>query len=74
MKENSESNGILSRVETTAGVMMAAKLLLGWLDRNPSSFVENYESFRAEVLMSALELASILVSNTCVLLLKSLWA
>lgn len=54
----------LSRIDTTSGVMMAAKLLLNWLDRNPCSLVEDYDSFRNEVLMSALNLASVLV-RTC---------
>ena len=59
--EDHEANAILSRVETTSAVMMAAKLLLSWLDRNPSSLLENYDSFRTDILKSTLDLASILV-------------
>ena len=56
-----EANAALSRVETTSAVMMAAKLLLSWLDRNPSNLLEDYDSFRTKILTSALDLASILV-------------
>lgn len=43
--------------------MMSAKLLLNWLDRNPSSLLDDYDTFRAEVLQSALDLADILVCS-----------
>ena len=56
-------NVVLMCIETTAGVMMATKLLLSWLDRNPSNLVEDYEIFRTDILESALNLASILVNT-----------
>jgi hypothetical protein len=59
--EDVEANAALSRVETTSAVMMSAKLLLSWLDRNPSNLLEDYDTFRMDVLKSALDLASILV-------------
>jgi len=62
----------LTQMERTAGVMMAAKSLINWLDRNPSSLVHDYDSFRQDVLKSSLDLCSILVSHSlsqCLLLL-----
>lgn len=53
----------LSRIEMTAGVMNAAKSLVSWLERNPSSFVSDYKSFRQDMLKSTLELSSLLVSE-----------
>lgn len=61
--EDQEANAALSRVETTSAVMMAAKHLLSWLDRNPSNLLEDYDNFRTEVLRNALDLSSILVSH-----------
>ena len=52
----------LNRMETAAAVMLAAKSLVNWMDRNPSSLISNYENFRQEMLKNALELSSILVS------------
>jgi len=54
----------LTQMERTAGVMMAAKSLINWLDRNPSSLVHDYDSFRQDVLKSSLDLCSILVSHS----------
>lgn len=59
--EDLEATAVLSRVETTSAVMMAAKVLLSWLDRNPSSLLQDYNAFRTDVLKSALDLAGILV-------------
>ena len=54
-------------MEMTAGVMTAAKSLISWLERNPSSFVTDYKSFKQDILRSTLDLSSILVSvSVCV--------
>ena len=50
-------------METAAGVMSSAKLLIHWLDHNPSSLIEDYDTFRNDVMMSALDLVAILVSE-----------
>ena len=65
--EDQEANALLSRVETTSGVMMAAKLLLSWLDRNPSSLLEDYVTFRTQILRSALDLTGLLVGGVSLL-------
>lgn len=51
----------LGQLETTASVMLAAKGLVNWLDRNPSPLISDYEGFRLDVLKSALELSGMLV-------------
>ena len=52
---------LLGQMETAAGVMSSAKLLIHWLDHNPSTLVEDYDTFRNDVMMSALDLVAILV-------------
>ena len=59
--EGGQADALLSQMETAAGVMSSAKLLIHWLDRNPSSLIEDYETFRNDVMMSALDLVAILV-------------
>ncbi|XP_064405032.1 connector enhancer of kinase suppressor of ras 2-like isoform X2 [Halichondria panicea] len=60
-KNNSvDGDTTLSRIEMTAGVMNAAKSLVSWLERNPSSFISDYKSFKHDMLRSTLELSSIL--------------
>ena len=62
--EEGQADSLLSQMETAAGVMSSAKLLIHWLDRNPSSLINDYETFRNDVMMSALDLVAILV-RTC---------
>ena len=62
--EEGKADALLSQMETAAGVMSSAKLLIHWLDRNPSSLVEDYEMFRNDVMMSALDLVAILVRES----------
>ena len=59
--EDSQAEVLLGQMETAAGVMSSAKLLIHWLDHNPSSLVEDYDTFRNDVMMSALDLVAILV-------------
>lgn len=62
--EEGQADALLSQMETAAGVMSSAKLLIHWLDHNPSSLVEDYETFRNDVMMSALDLVAILVRKS----------
>ena len=50
-------------MEMTAGVMTAAKSLISWLERNPSSLVTDYKVFRQDILRSTLDLSNILVRS-----------
>ena len=59
--EDGLAEALLGQMETAAGVMSSAKLLIHWLDHNPSSLVEDYDTFRNDVMMSALDLVAILV-------------
>lgn len=59
--EEGQADVLLNQMETAAGVMSAAKLLIHWLDHNPSTLIEDYDSFRNDVMMSALDLVAILV-------------
>lgn len=59
--EDGQAEVLLGQMETAAGVMSSAKLLIHWLDHNPSSLVEDYDTFRNDVMMSALDLVAILV-------------
>ena len=59
--EDSQADTFLSQIEMAAGVMSSAKLLIHWLDHNPSSLIQDYETFRNDVMMSALDLVAILV-------------
>ena len=68
-KQQQLRDTIVSLRETAVSVMVAAKALINWLDRNPSSLVQDYSNFRTELLGSALDLTSIMVSGwvcTCV--------
>ena len=50
-------------MEAAAGVMSSAKLLIHWLDHNPSTLIDDYDTFRNDVMMRALDLVAILVSR-----------
>jgi len=67
-RKMNDSEAVLSRIELTAGVMTAAKALISWLERNPSSIISDYNNFKQEVLRSTLDLSSILVGPNFVLL------
>ena len=62
--DENEDAAVLNRMEITAAVMMSAKTLLNWLDRNPSALVSDYTNFRQELLQYSLELTRILVSTS----------
>ncbi len=54
--------------------MLAAKTLINWLDRNPSSLVSDYDEFRENLLKYSLQLSSILVGKiNCALLNSREW-
>lgn len=61
--DENEDAAVLNRMEITAAVMMSAKTLLNWLDRNPSALVSDYTNFRQELLQYSLELTRILQNN-----------
>ena len=60
--EEGQAEVLLNQMETAAGVMSSSKLLIHWLDHNPSSLIEDYDTFRNDVMMCALDLVAVLVS------------
>ena len=61
--EESATAASLARMEITASVMVAAKSLIGWLDRKPSALMGDYHSLRQDILKFSMDLSSILVSS-----------
>jgi len=47
--EEQQAEAFLTKLETAAGVMMAAKFLINWLDHKSSSLISDYGGFREEV-------------------------